>query len=117
MSISYSDIYSIIVAIVAVVPTWLLILGVLWTPFAVFICRRIAHARGLDVDSYGGAGAGYSALFFLPWIYLVVRMLDRNPPSVLIRASYVLLYVCWFALIGVTSPITSLRTTSSTPTD
>ncbi len=78
----------------------LLIFGVLWTPFAALICGRIARAKSLRVGSYVGAGAGYSALFFLPWIYLVARMLGRNPPSVLIRASYVLIYACWLALTG-----------------
>ena len=78
----------------------LLFVGLLWAPFAAFICNRIARTRGMDIGRYTGAGAGYSALFFLPWIYLVLRMYGRIIPVTVIGAGYVFLYILWFSWIG-----------------
>ncbi len=74
-----------------------------WAPFAALICALIARARGLPVGYYAKIGALYSALLFLPWVYLVARMLDKTIPNILIRIGYVLLYVVWlFASIFIT---------------
>ena len=77
----------------------LLAIGALWSPFASLICNRIARANGLDTDAYTGAGFGYSALFFLPWFYLVARMNDRIFSRSAIAVVYVLVFAIWLSLI------------------
>ena len=79
---------------------FLFVFGLLWAPIGSFICNRIAHKRGLDADRYTSTGLGYSALFFLPWIYLVARMLDKRIPDVIIYLVYAFFYLSWFAMIG-----------------
>ena len=81
------------------IPIGLLVLGILWSPFAALICNRIAHHRKLTGE-YEGTGAGYSAVFLLPWCYLVLRMLGRRPSESLVRAVYGGLYFWWLALVA-----------------
>ncbi len=76
----------------------LLIGGVLWSPFAAFICNRIAKRRGLDADAFTGAGCGYSILFFLPWVYLVGRMNGGHFSRGAIVLVYVIVFALWFGL-------------------
>ena len=85
---------------VLVLLVFLLVFGLLWAPIGGFICNRVARKRGLDADRYTMAGLGYSALFFLPWIYLVTRILDRRIPSVIIYLVYAFFYLSWFAMIA-----------------
>lgn len=66
--------------------------GLLWSPFAALICALIAHIRGLSVRRYARAGAVYSALFFLPWVYLVARMFGKSVPKQVVAAVYIILY-------------------------
>ena len=93
-------VYRLSVAITVRSAGGLLLLGLLWAPLGAFICNRIARSKGLDTGKYTGAGAGYSALFFLPWCYLVARMFGKVPPEPIVRIAYVWLYVCWLALIA-----------------
>ena len=76
----------------------LLIGGMLWSPFAAFICNRIAKRRRLDADAFTGAGCGYSILFFLPWIYLVGRMNGGHFSRGAIVLVYVIVFALWFGL-------------------
>ena len=85
---------------VLILLVFLFVFGLLWAPIGAFICNRIARKRGLDADRYTMTGLGYSALFFLPWIYLVARMLDRRIPSVIIYLVYALFYLSWFAMLA-----------------
>ena len=71
-----------------------MVLGLVGAPFAALICTIVAHARGLP-KSYAGTGAWYSMLFILPWLYLVLRMLDVRIPDGVVRAGYVLFYGLW----------------------
>ncbi len=78
----------------------LLIGGVLWSPFAAFICNRIAHAKGLNSTAFTGAGAGYSMLFFLPWVYLVARMNGASVSRSAVIFVYVIVFALWFGLVA-----------------
>ena len=50
------------------------LVGLVWAPFGALICRRIARSRGFNPRRYAIAGAVYPVLFFVPWVYLVMRM-------------------------------------------
>ena len=39
----------------------------------------------------------YPVLFFLPWVYLVMRMRGRSVSVVVVRTIYILLYGTWLA--------------------
>ena len=72
--------------------------GLVWAPFGALICRRIARSRGFDPRRYTIAGAVYPVLFFLPWVYLVVRMRGRSVSIVVVRIIYILLYGTWLVV-------------------
>ena len=78
----------------------LAIIGPLWAPFGALACGMIARKKGLVSWRYALSGAIYSILFFWPWVYLVVRMYDRELPRFLIRLFYSLLYVTWLSAAG-----------------
>lgn len=67
--------------------------GLIWMPFAAASCMYVARSKGLNVNAYGIAGAVYSVLFILPWVYLVLRMYDVSIDKRVVRAVYVVLYV------------------------
>lgn len=71
------------------------LLGMAWAPFAALICALVARTRGLSPYRYAVAGAMYSSLFLLPWVYLVTSMYGRTIPVILVRLTYVLLYGVW----------------------
>ena len=80
-----------------------MILGLLWAPFAAFICAVIARVRGLS-SSYAGTGAWYSMLFILPWFYLALRMLGVRVPQGLVRIGYTTFYGAWlYAAVAITA--------------
>ncbi len=70
-------------------------IGLIWTPFAALICLAVARVRRLDGDGWGKAGALYSLAFFLPWIWLVLRMAGVPIPAIITRAGYALFYGLW----------------------
>ena len=49
-----------------------------WAPFGALVCALIAWRRGINLYRCAVAGAAYSALFFLPWVYLAARMLGSS---------------------------------------
>lgn len=73
----------------------LIIVGLLWSPFAALICLAVARVRRLDGDGWGKAGALYSLTFFLPWVWLVLRMAGVPIPAVVTRAGYAVFYGLW----------------------
>ncbi|MXY47131.1 MAG: hypothetical protein F4Y44_09130 [Chloroflexi bacterium] len=81
---------------------YLFVFGLLWAPIGALICNFIARKKGLDAGSYAWAGFGYSALFFLPWIYLVARLLNIRIPDVIFYLVYAFFYLSWFILIAAT---------------
>ena len=81
--------------IVAATALLLVVFGVVFSPFAAWICVSIARSRSLDPRKYVMASVVYSVLFFLPWIYLVVRMHGRSVPRILVLLAYVILYGVW----------------------
>ena len=62
----------------------LVILSVMFAPIAGVTCVVIATARRLPAIQYGVAGGLSAASLFLPWAYLVLRMLDKRPPKGLV---------------------------------
>ena len=66
-----------------------------WAPFGALVCALIAWRRGLNPYRCAVAGAAYSALFFLPWVYLAARMLGWAIPKPLTALPYVVLYGLW----------------------
>ena len=73
----------------------LIFVGLIWTPFAAAICLIVARARRLGDEGWGKAGAQYSLLFFLPWVWLVLRMAGVPIPAAVARAGFALLYCLW----------------------
>ena len=85
------------------VPALVTLLGVapagavslLWAPFGALVCAVLARRRGLSPRRYAVAGAAHSAFFFLPWVYLVARMLGWVIPKPLVAIPYFVLYAAW----------------------
>ena len=71
------------------------IICLLWSPIGAFACARAARAKGLDGRRHAIAGATYSILLFLPWIYLWCRLRDKPLRSKTVVAGYMLLYLAW----------------------
>ena len=83
------------------------VICLLWSPVAAYACARAARAKGLDARRYAIAGAIYSILLFLPWIYLWSKLRDKPLRSMTVTAGYVLLYLAWLA-----GPISSMAIVS-----
>ena len=82
-----------VLSILVLVPTAMLALfGVVWTPVGAIICAVIARSKGLSPGRYAMIGALYSVLSFLPWVYLVFRMLNGRISNLAIRLVYIVLY-------------------------
>lgn len=67
--------------------------GLIWMPFAAATCAFVARRKGLDIKVYGIAGAAYSVLFVIPWIYLVLRMHSISVSRRIVHSMYVAMYV------------------------
>ena len=76
-------------------------LGVIWTPAATVICGVIARKRGLNPIRYAMIGGVYSALLFFPWLYLLLRMLERRVPQNLVVVFYASVLLGWLASMPV----------------
>ena len=73
----------------------LLLMGLLWAPFAALICGYIARKKNANATEYAWTGAKSSSLQLLPWIYLVSQMRDRPLSNRWVKAGYVLVYGLW----------------------
>ena len=106
---------------VAIAAVAAMLLGWLWSPFAALICWLRARSLGLDARRYAKAGALYSALFFLPWLYLTLRMFGKTVADWMVSAGYFVLYLIWLlGPIGVTFLVcagSAFRVFSSDPAD
>ena len=98
----YDDVYaavaifaiSVLLACVAIL-ILLLVAGILWSPFAVMICARMARRRCLPAGRYARAAWSYSAQFLIPWTYLVA-VLQGNPTNrQTSRIDYIFIYSLW----------------------
>lgn len=75
-----------------------LAIGILWMPAAAGISALIAKNRGMDVGELAKMGALCSALFFVPWAYLILRIYNVNISHWIIRTIYALLYAAWIII-------------------
>ena len=67
--------------------------GIVWSPFAALICAKAGSTVGTSVGSLARAGAVYSALFFFPWLYFLLRTLNRRIPDRVLVGTYAVLYL------------------------
>ncbi len=67
----------------------------LWVPIGSFISARFARAWGKPALHFVVTGASYSALFFLPWLYWVMRMHSRTVWKPAIWIAYFLVFAGW----------------------
>ena len=81
-------------------PMYLMVIGLLWTPFAALICLAIARVRRLEGEGYVKAGALYSLLFLLPWVWLVLRMMGVPVPAMVARVGYAVMYGLWLCAVA-----------------
>ena len=84
--------------------------GLLWSPIAAITCGRAARARGLDTRRYAIAGAIYSILLFLPWIYLWSKLRNKPLSDSTITLGYMFVYGLW--LLGPVVTVTIFIATS-----
>ena len=84
----------------AIVIMALLGLGIVWSPFAYAIgwfCRRqVVEER----DEAAQISAILSLAMFLPWLYLLSRMLGKPIPSRIVRPVYVLIFAFWLVCLA-----------------
>ena len=73
--------------------------GTVWSPFAALWRARIAQSNGLSARSYAVRGGVYSALFFLPRVYLTMWMADKSAARAVGTGAYALLYTIWFVVM------------------
>ena len=69
--------------------------GVVLSPVAGFISRRLARRRGLNVRRFTVVGVIYALMLGFPWLFVVFGMRGWNIPRFLIRTIYFLLYAAW----------------------
>ena len=84
--------------LVSAVAIWLLA-SLAWVPFAGIIYQRTQSATALAgreaMQRPWLTGAVASALFFLPWVYLLLRTKGRAPSTKMLSNGYRLLYALW----------------------
>ena len=71
--------------------------GILFSPVAAATCALLARRRGLSVKRYALMGGIYSVMFLAPSVYLIVRLLNRKPPTALVGFAYFVLLALWVA--------------------
>ena len=79
--------------------TPLVVLSILWMPFAAAICAMIARERGMSAGRYSLLGGLHSFLFLFPSFYLIVRMLGRTPSARVVTGAYAVLYLYWLVAL------------------
>ena len=78
------------------------VLGLIWAPFAAWLCARAARARRLDSRKFAVAGAVYSILLFWPWVYLILRIRGKRVPGRAVHVVYIILYSIVWPASGLT---------------
>lgn len=77
---------------------YLFLTGLICAPFAATICALTARHRGLNTRLYAVAGAIYSVLFILPFIYLILRTYGWQTKRNIVQIAYGVLHVyVWLA--------------------
>lgn len=74
--------------------------GLLWAPFNALLCFKAAKKRALTGWPYAVAGAAYSILFFLPGLYLLMRLRGNTIHRSQVIAAYAL---CGLAFLILTA--------------
>ena len=87
------DYIEIATALIITFSLLLLLFGVLWAPFAALITARVASARDMASGRMAEAGAKWSLPFFLPWIYLLMRMNCKRLSDKVVVGVYILMYL------------------------
>ena len=77
----------------------LLVLGVLWSPFAALSCAALGRREVMSKWSYAVEGLASSTALLAPWVYLVTRILGLRLPVGVVRAAYAVLYAMWLVCL------------------
>ena len=67
--------------------------GIVWSPFAALICAKAGSTVGTSVGDLARTGAVHSVLFFFPWVYFLLRTLNRRISARVIVGTYAVLYL------------------------
>ena len=96
-------------AIVLIIPmafTALVLLGLVWSPMATLVCAKLGQPG--SKRAYAAQGFRYSASLFLPWCYLVSKMLGRPIPETAVKAVYGALFTAWLLFLVVMKVVIGL---------
>lgn len=72
-----------------------LLAGAAAAPFGALICAAVAWRRGLSIRRSAAAGAVHFAMFVLPGVYLLARMLGAPIPKFLSAFEHICMYALW----------------------
>lgn len=67
-------------------------IGLAWMPFAAVVTGLAAQRKGHSLLRYAIGGATLSMLLFVPWVYLMIRLLNRSIPSFIVLVGFILIY-------------------------
>lgn len=67
-------------------------IGLAWMPFAAVVTGLAAQRKGHSSLRYAIGGATLSMLLFVPWAYLMIRLLNRSIPSFITLVGFILIY-------------------------
>ena len=70
-----------------------LVFGIVWSPFAALISARAGSTVGTSGSDLARTGAVHSVLFFFPWVYFLLRILNRRISDRVIVGAYAVLYL------------------------
>ena len=73
--------------------------GILFSPVAAVWCAWVASSRGFSVWRCALAGAVFSALLFLPWLYLVRRMLGKPLSANIVSVGIHVAFIIWIGFL------------------
>ena len=63
-------------------------IGLAWMPFAAVVTGLVARKKGISPLPYAIGGSMLSTLLFVPWVYLIIRLLNRSIPSFIVLIGY-----------------------------
>lgn len=70
-----------------------LVFGIVWSPFAALICARAGSNVGTSGGDLARTGMVHSVLFFIPWVYFLLRIRNRRISDRVVVGTYVVLYL------------------------
>ena len=84
------------------IPLWIILIGLAliaiglaWVPFGAALMWKVARDRNLAAGRYAVAGAIYSLLFLIPWIYLFIVIIRGKFTPKLATLLHFILYGFW----------------------